>query len=339
MHRRWMIIWLIVLLAGGLCFPIAPALAGGSPPDDDGITIWNDDYTLEEGEQLDGDLVVFNGDVTLEVDSCVAGSVIVWNGSADANGTIEGDLVVSSGDVHLGSDAQVEGDVVCTWDCGLDQEDGSRVDGGIVEGVPLDGLRSWRWGHFQIPMLPPLTFWLSGPGQVLDWVFGAIRGLVAILVVAAVGGLVALIWPQQMALVGRTVIESPMPSFGIGLLTAFAGVALVGVLLITICLSPIAVLMALALGVAGLFGWIGVGALVGERLMRALNASEAAPLWAAGLGTLVITLVTVGLGLIPCLGLLGVPLVFGLGCLGLGAVVLTRFGATAYTTSRPAPLQ
>ncbi|MEA3340610.1 MAG: hypothetical protein U9R15_11640, partial [Chloroflexota bacterium] len=124
-----------------------------------------------------------------------------------------------------------------------------------------------------------------------------------------------------------TVVEAPGASLGIGLLTAFAAATLAIALLFTICLSPIAMLVALALGVAGLFGWIGVGALVGQRLMQALNARTSAPLWAAGLGTLVITLVTAGLGALPCLGVLGVFLTFILGCLGLGAVVLTRFGA------------
>ncbi|MBU0702697.1 MAG: hypothetical protein KKC18_02395 [Chloroflexi bacterium] len=332
MRRQW-IIWLIVLLAGGLLLPAAPALADGDPP---GVTIWGEDYILLEGEQIDGDLVVIDGNVTLEAGSRVAGSVVVWNGNAEAEGAIEGELVVSGGDIYLGDSAHVEGGVVCSWDCELEREDGARVDGGIVEGVPLSGLPFDRWHKFPIPALP--SYQVSGVGQVVNWALGVVRGVASVLVVAVVAGLVSLIWPRQVAQVGQTVIASPGASFGIGLLTAFAGAALIVVLLLTICLSPAAVLAALALGVAGLFGWIGVGVLVGERLMQALNVRKAAPLWTAGLGTLLITLVTAGLGVLPCLGVLGIPLIVGLGCLGLGAVVLTRFGVTPYTPSSPALL-
>jgi len=324
-----------LLLAVGLLLPVMPALADGDPPDPDnnGVVIWNEDYTLKEGEWLDGDLVVFNGDVTLEAGSRVEGSVIIWNGSAEVAGTVEGDLVVSNGDIYLDDKARIEGDVVCSWNCDLERKEGSRVDGGIVEGVPLRDLRFERWHALpaRLPSLP--TLWASGPGQVLNWVLRAMRTVVSILVVAAVAGLVALIWPHQTARVGRAAVEAPGPSVGIGLLTVVAATVLIVALAITICLSPAAALAALALGAAGLFGWIAIGALVGEQLLRALNAREIAPLWAAGLGTLVITLVGVGLSAAFCLAPLGWLIIFVLGCLGLGAVVLTRFGTMTYAPS------
>jgi len=331
MHKQ-RLVWLILLLAGGLLLPTAPALADGDPPDNNGIFIWNEDYTLEEGEWLDGDLVVFNGDVTLEVGSHVEGSVIIWNGNAEVEGTVEKDLVVSSGDITLDDSARVKGNVVCSWNCDINQKEGARVDGGIIEGAPLRGLRLENGRGFPVPVPSLPTSWVSGPGRVLKWVLGVIRGVVAILVVAAVAGLVALIWPRPMALVGRVVTEAPWPSFGIGLLTVAAATALIIALTVTICLSPVAALAALALGAAGLFGWIGIGAVVGERLLQALNV-HSAPLWAAGLGTLLVTLIGAGLSAAFCLAPLGWLLIFGLGCLGLGAVVLTRFGTTAYTPS------
>ncbi len=327
---------LFLLLAAGLLLPATPALADGDPPEGDGVVIWNEDYTLEEGEQLDGDLVVFNGDATLEPGSRVGGSVIVWNGSAEVEGAIENDLVVSNGDIYLGDNAEVEGDVVCSWNCDLNQEEEARVDGGIIEGTPLRGLRFEHWRDFSrtlIPVPSPLTSWASEPGRVLGWTLRVMRSLVAILVVAAVAGVVALIWPQQTVQVGQAVVEAPWPSFGIGLLTVFAATVLIIALTITICLSPVAALAALALGTAGLFGWIGVGAVVGERLLQALNARETAPLWAAGLGTLLITLIGMGLSVALCLAPFGWLMIFVLGCLGLGAVVLTRFGTTAYAPS------
>ena len=341
MHRH-RLIWLILVLAVGLLLPATPALASEDPPGDDGIVIWNEDYTLDEGKRLDGDLVVFNGDVTLEASSHVEGSVIIWNGSAEIAGTVEGDVVVSSGDINLSESARVQGNVVCSWNCDLSQEVGAQVDGGIMEGMPLGGLRFEDWREPSIPQVPsPLTFWATAPGQVLSWTLKVLRGAIAILVIAAVAGLVALIWPEPTAQVGRTIVEAPWHSFGIGLLTVVAGTVLVLALAITICLSPFAVLVGLALGAAGLFGWAAVGSLVGERLLQAFNTREIAPLWAAGLGTLIITLIGMGLSAALCLAPFGWLLFFVIGCLGLGAVVLTRFGTTTYTpgtsTSRTPP--
>jgi hypothetical protein len=335
MYRRWLI-GLTVLLAGLLLFPAAPALADGDPPNDDGTVIWNEDYTLEEDEWLDGDLIVFNGDVTLEPGSRVEGSIIIWNGSAEVDGTVESDLVVSGGDIALGDSAQVEGNVVCSWNCDIDQDPGARVDGGIIEGVPLPDLQIDRIPPVpRIPSLP--TLWDAGPGRVLDWTLRAVRSLVAIVVIAAVAGLVTLIWPQQTAQVGRAITGAPWPSMGIGLLTSVAGTALIVALAVTICLSPVAVLAALALSAAGLFGWIAVGAVVGERLLQALNVQQITPLWAAGLGALLITLIGTGLSAAFCLAPLGWLMIFALGSAGLGAVVLTRFGTMAYTPPHPPP--
>jgi hypothetical protein len=88
--------------------------------------------------------------------------------------------------------------------------------------------------------------------------------------------------------------------------------------------------VALFLGAAGLLGWVAIGARVGGRLLSALGAGEVAPLWVAGVGTLVITLITVGLTAGFCLAPLGWVLMFIIGCFGLGAVVLTRFGTAPY---------
>lgn len=334
MMRRRTFIWLIALLLGGL-LPVTSALAASDSPDD-GVVLWNEDYTLAEGEQLDGGLVVFNGDVTLAIYSRVEGDVVIWNGGADVEGTIRGDLVASNGDIHLGGNARVTGDVVCIWNCNIERGEGAQVEGSIVEGISLRGFQLGRWRGLTRPsieMTGGSPFWLWGPRHALAWLLKVIRGMITILVIAVMGGLAALIWPEATAQVGRTVFKSPGPSLGIGLLTIVAATALIIALTITICFSPVAALIALALAAAGLFGWVAIGARVGERLLQGIDlgeTGEVAPLWAAGLGTLLITLVSVGLSAALCLAPLGWLLILTLGSLGLGAVVLTRFGTTPY---------
>jgi hypothetical protein len=129
------------------------------------------------------------------------------------------------------------------------------------------------------------------------------------------------------------VVEAPWHSLGYGLVTIIAATVVIIILAITICLSPVALLAAIALGAAGLFGWIGIGAVVGERLLQALNVRGLAPLWAAGLGTLLITLICIGLSAAFCLAPIGWLAILVLGCLGLGAVALTRVGTAPYVPS------
>jgi hypothetical protein len=121
---------------------------------------------------------------------------------------------------------------------------------------------------------------------------------------------------------------------GYGLLTALAAGATIIALTLTLCLSPIAILAALVLLAASLYGWICFGAVVGERLLKAFNARAVEPVWAAGLGTLIVSLVIAfidtGLSLVCCLEVVVWAAVFILGCAGLGAVVLTRFGSQPY---------
>jgi hypothetical protein len=336
MHGR-RLFWQIALLAGALLLlPATPALAQGGQPGDGGTVIWNEDYTLEADQQLGGDLVVFNGDVTLEAGSVVEGSVVVWNGSAEVEGTIEKDIVVSSGDIHLGPSAWVQGDAVCSWHCELEREDGARLDGETIEGLPMG---DFRWPGFTwTPPSAPFSFWSSGPGWLLNKTFEVIRALLAVLVVAVIAGLVALIWPQPMARVGQAVVQAPLASFGAGLLAMLTAVVLVVALAITICLPVILLLAVLA---AGLFGWACIGALIGERLLQALKVQEIAPLWAAAAGTLLISLLSAGLSVALCLAPLGWLLTFVVGSLGLGAVVLTRFGTQTYiprAASSPPPV-
>ena len=317
----------VVLLPG------VPALANGGPPEG-GAVRWNEDFTLEKDALLDGDLVVFGGDAMLETGSVVEGTVVVWGGDAEIDGTVGGEVVVSSGDVFLGANAVVQGAVVCSWACDVEREEGSRVHGTTIEDMPLFSLGPDYWldQQWTSPDEPSRrTQWTSVAARVLGVALRAARSIAGVLVVATVAGLVALLWPGPTNRVAQTASKAPWPSIGVGLLTAFAATALVVALAVTVCLSPVALLAALAVSAGGLFGWIAIGALVGERLMEALKARQITPLFATSLGTLLITVVSSGLRLVRCVGVFGWMVTLALGCLGLGAVVLTRFGTTQYT--------
>jgi hypothetical protein len=333
MRKTRRLIGLGVALVVMLLLTASPALAQEDPPN--GVVTW-EDYTLEADERLEGDLVVLGGDVTVEEGSVVEGSVIVWNGSAMIAGTVVGDLVVSDGDIALEESAWVQGDVVCTFNCDVTQVSGARVGGALIEDLPLPELRGFD-APIRIP--DPVRVWEAGPGRVVNWMVRVLRTIASILVMAVVAGLVGLIWPEQTERVAQTVARAPWHSVGLGVLVSLGALVAVPILVLlalTICLAPASLLVALALAAVGLFGWIGIGALLGRRLLQALKAQAITPMWSAALGTLVLTLVSSLLDLVPCLGwLVGGVATFVLGSMGMGAVLLSRFGTSPYVGHRP----
>jgi hypothetical protein len=91
-------------------------------------------------------------------------------------------------------------------------------------------------------------------------------------------------------------------------------------------LIPVSLLGILALIIAGVFGWIALGLEVGKRL-ASLFKMEWPLAVAAGLGTFLLSLVVNGIGFIACIGWVAPFLVT---IIGLGGVILTRFGTQNY---------
>jgi len=300
---------LACLLGLLLAFSVTPVFA-----DDGGKVVFGGSYTLESGDEINGDLVILGGSAVLERSSQVDGNVVVVGGSASVAGEIDGDVVVFGGDVVLQSTAVVDGDLVKIG--GNIHRDSGAVVRGDEESVEFEGL----------PRLGPLPTRLNFDRWGDRWsssIFNIFGDIVVALALAAIGLLVVLFWPKQTEVVGQAILAAPLPSAGVGLLTGVVAVVLIVLLAITICLSPVAFLLGVAMLVAGIFGWIAIGLLVGRRLLEAFNVRGITSLMAVAAGTLLISV----LRAIPCLGA-----IFGfvVGCAGLGAVVLTRFGRQTY---------
>jgi hypothetical protein len=85
------------------------------------------------------------------------------------------------------------------------------------------------------------------------------------------------------------------------------------------------------------FGWLALGAVVGARLATALNLRSVSPALATAFGTFLLSLVMGVVGYVACLGAI-VEIIFA--AIGLGAVVLTRFGTRPYLPGgEPTPAQ
>jgi len=319
--KKLLILCLLVL---AILVPATPVFADG--PNGDKV-IFGGDFTLPSGETLDGNLVVFGGNVTLEEDSRVKGDVTLMGGNVDIAGQVDGDMVVFGGNAHLRATAVVDGQVVVIGGL-LQRDEGAKVSGEVIEG--FEGRYS-RFFNFRLP-----RHWQTERYPLENWFFGNVmRALQAIfftLAIMALGVLVIIFLPRQTNQVARVVLGSPLPSLGVGFTILTVTTILAVLLFFTCCFSPFGLLLLLALVIAVLFGWIAIGLMVGQRFLEALNVRQpASEVVAVLIGLLIITLLTY----VPyCLGFLFFVVVASI---GLGAVVLTRFGTQEYPLPTPVP--
>jgi hypothetical protein len=358
MKKNLLVIPILLIL---LLMLAPPALA--QVPETGGV-IFGGNLTLEEGQKVDGDVVVFGGNVTMHQDSKIDGDVVIFGGNANINGKVDGDIAMIGGNISLGDDAEVNGDIGLVGG-NASVAEGAKVEGQIKEVGEHDG-------NFTIP-IPPIPdvpeppkppqppeipdfgeefsrefekawnySWLD---SAMNFVEDTMWNIALLIVLAAIGWLVATFMPQQMKTVGDTIIETPVVSFGVGLLTGAIVVASF-LLILTICLAFIPFLAVLFMGIAILLGWIVAGQLLGERLLAASGQHSPNFILSTVIGVTVLTLVVnmPVIGWVPCIGWLLAFLGWVAGMIititALGAVVMTRFGTRPYypgTPGGPAP--
>jgi hypothetical protein len=313
-NKCLMVLWAVVLIA--LIFPFS---VSASPVEDD-RTIFGESYTLESGNILDGNLVVIGGVVDIEEGATVDGNVIAIGSVVTIDGTVKYNLTAVGGTVSLLENAVIEGDIISPVSVV------SRAEGAILQG---DYQQAWSipWTNLNLPNVTPSRS-VHRPMVNVIPVFTSLARIAGMtLVMVALGALLLLVMPKATEVMTGALIAKPWHILGYGALTAL--VMLVGgfLLVITICLIPVAVLAGLAFGLAVLAGWLALGYELGKRMAASIFKTTWHPVLAAVLGNLVLYLLAKGLDMIPCLGGF---LVFIAALFGLGMAVVTLFGTNRY---------
>ncbi len=310
--------FLVVTTLLMLAFTHSPVLAQDPEPGNtisgDQVIIGNT-FRLESGETLDGSMLIIGGTATTVADSKVNGDLILIGGTLTVNGSVDGDIVSIGGVVNLEDAAVVNGSLTLVG-ASLKRSPSAQISGSVSEETPhfldFDFLDE---NGLKLPFTPnqkPLN-------RVLTATFQA-------LVMAVLAVLIGLLLPRNMKNSAAALVREPVVTGGVGLLTTVVAPVILVLLSITIILIPVALLAAIALGLAIVFGNIVVGYEIGNRLSTVFKDTWH-PSIAAGIGTLLLSLVTGFAGIIPCIGwVLG----FIASILGLGAVVTSRFGSTKY---------
>jgi cytoskeletal protein CcmA (bactofilin family) len=330
----------VTILAVLMLSLATPVFAQGGH-DRPGQVTFGSDVRLEAGDVVNGDTILFGGDLRMADGSRIEGGVVVFGGYGKIDGEVDGDVAFIGGNVNLGPTARINGDVASVGGQ-IERAEGAYVRGQIIETT------HFNFGRVPIPQIGPIvprTEFGQGAGsdplnRLFHIMLGFVRGVMVTLVISAIGLLVVLFLPDQTRVVGQAVRQATPTSFGLGLLTMIVGITVIVLLAITICLSPVSLLVALALVLATLYGWIVIGYLLGQRMLQAIqkNGDQPTPVASALVGIFTVTLVQqwlMVLGQIPCLGfffwLLGAGLWLLVAATGLGAVVLSRFGTQRYT--------
>ncbi|HAF48037.1 MAG TPA: hypothetical protein DCL08_02215 [Anaerolineaceae bacterium] len=309
----------LILLTTLIIFFALPNQVFAAPLEDD-RTIFGENYTLESGRILDGDLNVIGGVVEIEKDAQVNGNVNVIGGLVTIDGIILGDLTVVGGTVYLNENAVIKGNLVSPASY-INRDPGATVEG--------DQIQNWRipWTGFNIPEFNPRGDFIRPETQIITAATRIGRGIAFSLILTALGALLLLMMPKSTQVMTSALESQPWVMLGYGALTAF--VMLIGgiILSITICLIPVVILAGMAVALAVLVGWLTLGYELGKKISESLFKATWHPVLSAAIGNFLLYLIAAGLDLIPCLGGF---LVLIAALFGLGTTVVTLFGTNTY---------
>lgn len=288
----------------------------------EGQTIFGDDFTLESNHILDGDLTVFGGLVDLKPESTVKGDVFVLGGVVTVSGTIEGDLTAIGSTVTLDESALIEGDL------NVPGSQLTRSSGAEIQG---DQITNWvnPFENLDIPSIntPRILQRNIFAFPFVNWI-GRFIGMT--LLMSALGALFLLAMPKKADRMAQALDTKPWTIFGYGVLTGLAYLGITFILIITICLIPIAILLALVFSLAILLGKLALGYKLGKLIVEGIFKSKWSAVPTAVIGNLSLHILVRAVRLIPCLGGF-VALLISL--FGLGLVVVTLFGSKSYPRS------
>jgi hypothetical protein len=233
----------------------------------------------------------------------------------------------------------VEGDAVEVGGQ-LQQDPNAVIRGNIVHGFEFGG-KNFDGVVIPVPETPPIPLpevtphAASGAHAAVAWLIRTfLKGLSAVAtaaLLAALGILLVILAPNHTRRVRETALGRPLVALAVGLLTVFFLIPIFAVLLITICLTPLALALAFVLLLAMLMGWLALGWELGARIGQALNMEHISEITEALVGVGILTLLWQLPQVVPLLGGLvsfGIGMVVG--GIGLGAVIMSKFGTEVY---------
>jgi len=255
-------------------------------------------------------VISFNGEIDIE--GKVAGSVISFGKPVYVKGAVGEDVVVFGSDIILTEGSMIKKDAV-TIGGEVMQSYNSTIDGNITE---MNKISGWQIRRF----LRGLPYHYHRFFNSIDFLLPSgyiFFRIIGMLVIAAI--IVAFL-PKHITTIAQSIREKPWKSLFIGLLGSVFLIPVIIFLGITIIGIPLIPIFIILLLIAGLIGGVSIYYLVGNRMLSAFNAGDAAVVWSVFAGLIILEIFK----MIPLIGMIIFPILY---LLGLGSVVLTRFGS------------
>jgi len=268
-----------------------------------------DVYILHKHQKIDGDIAGIGTTLIIEDGALVMGDISLIGSTLDIEGRIAGELNVFAGSSVIRDTAIITGDINQVFTA-VNIAPNALVSGAIntyifpnitraPSGEEITRLLSW---------LRPQRIFLFKLGQVLAMMLATL--------------LVIILFTDPTLKVTRAIRCNLPAAWGAGLLSYIAAPIISIVFIITICLSPVGLLVLIAFLLSLLWGWVALAAIIGNQVKIWLKLDWGVQA-SAVLGAAVFGFGTALISFIPCLGFF-INMVIS--SFGLGGVLLSRFG-------------
>ncbi len=268
-----------------------------------------DVYILHKHQKIDGDIAGIGTTLIIEDGALVMGDITLIGSTLELEGRVAGELNIFAGSSGIRNTAIITGDVNQIFTA-ADIEPNALVTGAIntyvfptVNGAPsgeeIVDVFSW---------LRPQRILLFKLAQVLAMM------LVTLIVIS--------LFTEPTLKVTHAIRCNLPAAWGAGLLSYIAVPIISIVFIITICLSPVGLLVLIAFLLALLWGWVALAAIIGNQVKILLKLDWGVQA-SAVLGAAIFGIGTALISFIPCLGFF-INMVIA--SFGLGGVLLSRFG-------------
>lgn len=267
-------------------------------------------------DEVVGDVVTFGGNVGVEGE--VVGDIATFGGNVRIypSGTVLGEVVLLGGNITVDEGAEMPNVAPNPGEEELDIEFHEAEEEAELEGLALEERIEAKLKRFGETMERRMAVRSEQEGPI-----GSFFGSLAVYLLVFFFGIVAMaLMPDRFDALRRTLVREPARAGLAGLLSLLVSAVAGLVLIITIIGIPAALALGVGFSLAVYAGWVAVASVIGAALP--VQGLRGKPLlqFASGVGVLF------AISFVPVVGgLLSAAAWF----VGLGAVVMTRFGRNA----------
>ena len=266
-------------------------------------------YVLKNHEKIDGNIAGIGTTLIIEDGATVMGDISLINSQMEIFGHVTGEINVIAGTSHIHNTATISGSInQIAHQIKIDPD--AHISGEINTFAFPTQYRSNDAGR-----LEKALNWL----QPTRWItFQLIRNLI----LAFITVLTIFLFKMPTLRVTRCIKNNVAVSWGVGLLVIIATPIVSLVLIITICLSPIGIILILAFLIADIWGWAGMSFIIGDNFTHWLKLDWPEEAEAA-VGAVLLGLSSTLLAFLPCIGFMISTMI---SAVGLGGIVLSKLG-------------